>query len=133
METRASERPAKSSRGADPNRDRRCARPLRQDLDGQRLAARAARVEAGPTGLVLERMEVSHQLKGLEALGKIQRHHDGQTEKARSRFGKDTHTRALRGSVSWSIGERSKTGGQPDRQPSREPDPDPSTRIDSCT
>jgi hypothetical protein len=91
------------------------------------------RVEAGPTGLVLERMEVSHQLKGLEALGKIQRHHDGATEKARGRFGKDTHTRAVRGSVSWSIGERSKTGGQPDRQPSREPEADPSTRIDSCT
>jgi hypothetical protein len=91
------------------------------------------RVEAGPTGLVLERMEVSHQLKGLSVLGKIQRHHDGQTEKARSRFGKDTHTRALRGSVSWSIGERSKVGGQPDRQPSRGPEADPSTRIDSCT
>jgi hypothetical protein len=91
------------------------------------------RVEAGPTGLVLERMEVSHQLNGLEALGKIQRHHDGQTEKARSRFGKDTHTRALRGSVSWSIGERTKAGGRPDRQPSREPEADPSTRIDPCT
>lgn len=62
-----------------------------------------AKLEAGPVGLVMERQEIRKALVGLEAHGLIERHATGEVERAYSRFGSRMHTRAAKGSVSWSL------------------------------
>jgi hypothetical protein len=61
------------------------------------------RIDDGRVGLAISRQEVGQQVKALAALEEVDRHHGGESEEARSRFGGSTYTRASRGTVTWSI------------------------------